>query len=409
MKLCVLCTAFLMVKAQSEESIPETVRGLSWQSTDSLSLEELELLKKLGEPLLEGRDVSTALSAWFEGRKAVLQHDDRKAAEIWKKGAASLDPAPSFLPIPERELPEDADFTFVDRFKFPGMTEEEFGYIISWKVDDLKQYGVLFAAASREQLGRVGPNAKLPLILYLHGSAYGVPSYSLPRLLRLMRNGYAVFAPSLRGEDLFASFSPLPESMREFSNLKSEGEIENYDGELRDVVSASIALRKIPLIKKESYAVYGYSYGGGLALLTASVDRDVACVVSYDGWFLNPFRFYRDRLMRGANNWRSWEYFCDQPVEKQLEGMMKRSATHRAADIQCPLLLFIGGAYAGSVYHQSHADFVKQLQKHNKSFVYDIVKGGQHNFVLYPDSAPAKYAYPKQMKFLSEHFPPREK
>jgi len=102
----------------------------------------------------------------------------------------------------------------------------------------------------------------------------------------------------------------------------------------------------------------------------------------------------------------SGEEFCDQPVKAQLTGLMKRSVVHHAERINCPLLMFIGGRYNGSVFHKSHGDFIKELKRHKKEYEYDIVPGGGHNFVLYYDSKPAKYAYEKHMKFLLEKFPP---
>jgi hypothetical protein len=85
---------------------------------------------------------------------------------------------------------------------------------------------------------------------------------------------------------------------------------------------------------------------------------------------------------------------------------MKRSITHHADLIHCPLLLFIGGAYAGSVFHRSHQDFIANLRKYHKPYIYDVVPGGGHNFVLYYDSTPAKYAYRKHMAFLRKYLPP---
>jgi len=146
--------------------------------------------------------------------------------------------------------------------------------------------------------------------------------------------------------------------------------------------------------------------GAGVGLLVAARSSDAACVVSYDAWLTNPFRYSWDRMRRAGNNWLSWEEFCNQPVADQLAGLMKRSIVHHADQIQCPLQLFIGGAYEGSVFHESHADFIAQLKKHKKTFTYDIVPDGGHNFVLYYNSTPARYAFRKHMVFLREHIPP---
>ena len=87
---------------------------------------------------------------------------------------------------------------------------------------------------------------------------------------------------------------------------------------------------------------------------------------------------------------------------------MARSIVHNAEKLHCPLLLFIGGAYEGSVFHQSHEDFIAQLKKYDKPYIYDVVPGGGHNFVLYYEDEPARYAYAKHMEFLAKHLPPVE-
>ncbi|MBR4219554.1 MAG: hypothetical protein IKR81_00270, partial [Victivallales bacterium] len=79
---------------------------------------------------------------------------------------------------------------------------------------------------------------------------------------------------------------------------------------------------------------------------------------------------------------------------------------HNADMLQCPLLLFIGGAYEGSVFHESHSDFIAVLEKLKKPYKYETIPNGGHNFVLYRDSLPAKLAWKSQMAFLKANYPP---
>jgi dipeptidyl aminopeptidase/acylaminoacyl peptidase len=217
----------------------------------------------------------------------------------------------------------------------------------------------------------------------------------------MAEEGYVIVGPSLRGEDLFAS-NYVPKELA----FRSEGEIENLDGEVDDALAAVSAAQKLPYVKKGEFGVIGHSFGAGVGLLAAARHPKACCVVSYDAWLVNPFRYYWDRMRRGANNWQSWADFCNQPVKDQLAGLMERSIVHNAETIHCPLLMFIGGGYEGSVFHQSHDDLTARLKELGKPFTYDVVPGGGHNFVLYYEDRPAKYAYAKHMEFLRKHLPP---
>ena len=40
------------------------------------------------------------------------------------------------------------------------------------------------------------------------------------------------------------------------------------------------------------FAVIGHSFGSGVGLLAAARHPDTCCVISYDAWLVDPFRFY---------------------------------------------------------------------------------------------------------------------
>ena len=151
----------------------------------------------------------------------------------------------------------------------------------------------------------------------------------------------------------------------------------------------------------------GHSFGSGVGLLAAARAGDLCkAVVSYDAWLVTPQRYYWDRMARRANNWLSWADFCNQPVNAQLSGLMTRSIVHNAEKLTAPLLMFIGGAYASSVFHQSHDDLILQLKKLGKSYAYHVMPDAGHNFVLYTTSKPALDALKIQTDFLAKHYPP---
>lgn len=385
--------AVLALGLVAGDSVRPGLEGLDWAGPDSLTPEEAALVQALGPPLLAGKNCEAALQAWFDGRLAASQRDREGAAKLWRDGLDKLD---DLQPLPQAEwggLP-DASFEMITQFRVPGVDRADL-WVVRWLVDDLKQYGVLVVPKER------GPGQKFPLMLYMHGAAYGVPIHALPWLADMAAEGYVIIGPALRGQDLFAGYG-VPRELA----YRCDGKIENFDGEVDDSLAAIAAARKLPYVKPGEFAIIGHSFGSGIGLLVAARHPDTACVISYDAWLVNPFRYYWDRMRRGANNWLSWADFCNQPVAKQLSGLMKRSIVHHAERLHCPLLLFIGGAYEGSVFHLSHADFLARLDEHGKDYIYDVVPGGGHNFVLYYEDEPARYAYEKHMAFLKRHLPP---
>ena len=376
------------------ESPRAGLRNLDWASAWSMSSDEQDLVQALKEPMIAGMDVAEALQLWFDGREAAAARDTAAAAAAWRAGLEKLH---DLAPLPKAEWPPmpDAQLSVLHNLTYPD-TDAVTCSIVGWEVDGLKQYGVLIvpqcSAADRQ----------FPLLLYLHGAAYGVPLHALPWLADIARTGYVIIGPAMRGEKLFATYSRLPASI----SYKCEGEIENLDGEVNDALSAVSGAKKLSCVKPGQFGVIAHSFGAGAGLLVTARSADVACMVSYDAWLTNPFRYYWDRMRRGANNWLSWAEYCNQPVRDQLAGLMRRSIVHHAELINCPLLLFMGGDYAGSVFHLSHDDLLARLRRHGKTYDDDVVPGGGHNFVLYYESAPAKYAFPRHMAFLKKHLPP---
>ncbi len=372
--------------------------GIEYESARDITDAEARLLAALREPMVGGMDVSEALNLWFDGRKASRAGEADSAARLWQQGTEKL---AAVTPLAQAEWARnpDGDLEFVSKFDYPDM-DGTAAWVVRWKVDNLLQYGVLIAPVAVENKEA---NEQYPLLLYLHGAAFGVPAYALPWLARMARAGYVIIGPALRGEDLFAFYY----SSAALPSYKCEGSIENLDGEVNDALSAVAGTRKLPYVRNGKYGIIGHSFGSGVGLLAAARDAEnVACIVSYDAWLTNPFRYYWDRMRRGANNWLSWAAYCNQPVDQQLKGLMKRSIVHHAEQLSSPLLMFIGGAYAGSVFHKSHDDLIVQLKRFEKPYEYHVVPEGGHNFVLYYSSAAARFAYAKHMKFLEKHLAP---
>ena len=375
------------------DTVRPGLERMSWEYRIS-ELDEEALVMALKDPLLTEMDVKDALQDWFSGRVLDTQNKQQAAREKWQEGLRKLDSL-SKLPPFRYSAPPKAEFTVLEELKLRNFPDVEFE-VVSWQVANLRQYGLLLAP--RQKI----PGHKYRLVLYGHGAAFGIPNSFCSWLAEhFVQKGYVVIAPALRGEPLFQMQIPI-----NGKELVSDGEIENLAGEIDDCLAMLDAAWKLPFVKADEFAMIGHSFGAGVGLLTVARAGSAAKVaVSYDAWLVNPQRYYWDRMRRGANNWLSWEDFCNQPVADQLRGLQQRSLLHNVDKLEAHLLLFMGGAYDGSVFHQSHADLIKKLQESGKKFHYELVPNGDHNFVL-RDGAPARHALKIQQKFFAEYYPP---
>lgn len=388
-----LCAAAITITATAFAG--DTVRpGLENIEYGPAPAADLALVEAIGKPLLDGYDVELALQDWFDGRLLHAQDKADAAVAKWQEG---LDKLQNLKRLPETAWPPfpDADFKEVTELKLSSYPKVRI-QVVEWTVSGLKQYGLVFTPTGP------APTAAYPLLLYTHGAAFGIPNSFCGWLAELVNKGYVVIAPAMRGEPLFQMQFPI--NGRE---LTCEGDIENLEGEVDDCLAMLSAAWKLPAVRKNEFAVIGHSFGAGVGLLAAArAGTSAKAVVSYDAWLVNPQRYYWDRMRRGANNWLSWADFCNQPVADQLRGLLTRSIVHNARLLQCPLLLFMGGAYDGSVFHLSHDDLRRELDRLEKKYSYVLVPDGDHNFVLREGSTPALFALQKQHDFLQRHFPP---
>lgn len=365
-------------------------RRSSYSRADQMTQEELQLIDAIKAPLLAGYDVANALQYWFDGRLQATRHKKSDAIQSWEKGFDSLSNLVP-LPLPIYESPKGTPFQFQERIilpKNPQITCK----VVKWTCNHLTEYGIIMLPDPKLFPG------KRPLILYVHGAAFGIPDNFLIWLAKnLAARGYAVIAPAMRGEQLW---------QRKQDNRKSDGEIENLDGEVPDCLTMLDAAWLLPEIRPQEFAVVGHSFGAGVSILTA-IRSGTRCkaVISYDAWLLNPQRYYWDRMRGNSNNWLSWADYCNQSVRAQLDGLMKRSAVHQAAKLECPALFFMGASYAGSVFHQSHNDLFEKLLQYHKNYQYISIHNAGHNFILYTNTATALYALKKQTEFLQKQYP----
>lgn len=390
-----LCLGLATWAAPSPASLDEIQAYERSYDYPSCQIEQ-QLVEALEKPLCSGKDVSVALDLWLQGIH-LRTANPAAAQNLWQQALDELrKPIAPLPPLPERPIP-DSTLTLHQSFRIPGYNDV-LGVKVSWETD-VKNYGVLIVPVSAKE------SHPHPLIVWTHGAAFGVPAYFLPTLAEWSRYGYVILAPALRGEPLFCSAYDMPGL--EALNENCGGKIENLDGEVDDLLGGAKAARKLQFIRPGRYAVMGHSFGAGATLLATARDPDIASCVSYDAWFVNPFRHYWDRMRQGPNNWLSWnEYAASDSAKEQLLGLQRRSFVNQADKVRCPLFMFIGQGYDGSLFHQCHQELTEKLTAMKKPYYYLPIPDGGHNFVLDTGMAPAKTAFRIQWKFMMQHYPP---
>jgi len=349
--------------------------------------ERAKVIAALEEPMAKGMDVSVALTAWSAAESATTPEQKRNH---YLRALAALE---NVEPLPQSdwgENPSDVRIEFLEELRAaePGVKMQ----VIRFQVDGLTQYGLVTRPIA-------AGDTPLPLLIYVHGAAYGVPVSTIAWQADVARMGYVVAAPAFRGEPAF--LPPITGL-----DYTSEGEVENYAGEPRDVLGLADGMRDLPYVRHGKFGIFGHSFGAGAGLLAAARSDDVACVISYDAWLVNPFTFYWLRLSGGSiYYWGSWEAYCEAPVPEQLSGLMARSIAHHVDRLKCPVQIFIG-QLDGAGYHTCHDYLAAQLKAHSVPHEYHVIPNGSHNFALYRDEAPAKSAWKLQLPFMLQYFPP---
>ncbi len=125
------------------------------------------------------------------------------------------------------------------------------------------------------------PDAKLPVVIWLHGYGYAMGyewSYrrDLSPILALVKAGYAVFA-----FDQVGFGSRIAEAGRFYDRYPHWSQLGRM---VEDTRAAVDMLQKNPKIDPEKIYLFGYSLGGTLGIYTAALDSRVKGVVSICGF-----------------------------------------------------------------------------------------------------------------------------
>jgi dipeptidyl aminopeptidase/acylaminoacyl peptidase len=207
--------------------------------------------------------------------------------------------------------------------RIPGVVEEPAGYIggarvsvLTYPSDGLRVKGLLFLPST---------SGKLPLILFNHDGVSGISSEHMRASARLAQAGYAVFAPSYRGED------------------GSEGNIEVAAGEVRDVLNAIPPLSQVSSIDGRKVAMVGVSHGALISVLAAAQEHEIDAVAIADGVMdIYGWWCYLRKTGRLGHDDLTLRTYGNGPEHSPLR-FSSRHALARAPDLKAPILILKGG------------------------------------------------------------------
>jgi dipeptidyl aminopeptidase/acylaminoacyl peptidase len=137
---------------------------------------------------------------------------------------------------------------------------------VRWKVDDFEEQGWLLAPDLK-------PGTRYPMVVIVHGgpASASTPQFQ-PRGCALASQGYFVFLPNPRG-----SFGQGEKFTR--ANQKDFGH-----GDLRDILAGvEAAVQKLPIIDRDRVGLFGWSYGGYMAMWTGTQTNRFRAIVAGAG------------------------------------------------------------------------------------------------------------------------------
>lgn len=196
--------------------------------------------------------------------------------------------------------------------------------------DGLNLVSYLTLPADSDSDGDGRPDARLPLVLAVHGGPWARDSYGFHPWHQWMANrGYAVLSVNYRGSSGFGK-SFMRAAIKEFAGKMHDDLIDGVGW----AVSEGIA-------DPDKVAIVGGSYGGYATLIGVSFTPDTfACGVDLVGpsslaTLIESFPEYWKPFLQGT-----WYTYVGNPEnEEERADMLKRSAISRIDNISVPLLV----------------------------------------------------------------------
>jgi dipeptidyl aminopeptidase/acylaminoacyl peptidase len=213
--------------------------------------------------------------------------------------------------------------------------------------------------------GRVfWPNGKGPFpgIVYGHGGVDGLPKSSILRCREFARAGFAVFAPSYRGED------------------GSEGIVEDAKGEVNDVLNGLEVFAQDARLDPNRVAMLGTSHGALVGLLAVSrSDAFRALVFAYGVSDMYAWYDYLVRTNQLGTDPLSQRVFGRGPQD-HAESFRIRNGLSVLEAVNVPVLILQGGRDSIVPPEQAQALF-DGLKALGKTAQLEVFPNSTHGFL----------------------------
>jgi dipeptidyl aminopeptidase/acylaminoacyl peptidase len=237
----------------------------------------------------------------------------------------------------------------------PAMALEE--QSITYVSDGLKVKARLFWPQGK------GP---FPGVVYNHDGVKGLSTSTIARCQELAQKGYAVIAPTYRGED------------------GSEGTIEVAQGEVNDVLNALQVFGKLPRVDAKRVAFVGTSHGALVSLLAATkTDKVKALVFGYGVADIYSWFDYLKESKQLGEDALTQQVYGKGPEDKP-ENFRIRHALTVLPNLRVPVLILQGDKDKIVPLEQGQILQTK-LTSLRKSSVLKTYPNSGHGFLIYQE------------------------
>jgi dipeptidyl aminopeptidase/acylaminoacyl peptidase len=237
----------------------------------------------------------------------------------------------------------------------PAMALEE--QSVTYMSDGLKVKAKLFWPEGK------GP---FPGVIYNHDGVKGLSTSTLARCQELAQKGYAVIAPTYRGED------------------GSEGKVEVAQGEVNDVLNALNLFGKLPRVDPKRIAFVGTSHGALVSLLAATkTDKVKALVFGYGVVDIYRWFDYLKESKQLGEDALTQQVYGKGPEDKP-ENFRIRHALTVLPNLRIPVLILQGDKDKIVPLEQGQILQTK-LTELRKSSVLRTYPNSGHGFLIYQE------------------------
>jgi dipeptidyl aminopeptidase/acylaminoacyl peptidase len=237
----------------------------------------------------------------------------------------------------------------------PAMALEE--QSVTYMSDGLKVKAKLFWPEGK------GP---FPGVIYNHDGVKGLSTSTMARCQELAQRGYAVIAPTYRGED------------------GSEGKVEVAQGEVNDVLNALNLFGKLPRVDAKRIAFVGTSHGALVSLLAATkTDKVKALVFGYGVVDIYRWFDYLKESKQLGEDALTQQVYGKGPEDKP-ENFRIRHALTVLPNLRIPVLILQGDKDKIVPLEQGQILQTK-LTELRKSSVLRTYPNSGHGFLIYQE------------------------